>query len=205
MKKLFTICLLLLPTTLLANPCNSISQLKLDESVQMELQQTCITKLQESSKNLVPDILSNKDSVEEFSGKVESVTSNISSLLKTTATDLNIAVNDFIKTPVGMLTAGIITYKYLGKDFIIWVKNLLKLTLFLILSFYTCSKIRKHFMLKSTAKKTMKTWYGREYQKECAEYYTWSESGNAGETAQLMFVFSWILQVLSVIIFVVNI
>lgn len=53
-----------------------------------------------------------------------------------TAKELNIAVNDFVKTPVGMMTAGIVIYSYLGKDFITGSLKVMFIALYFIVWFY---------------------------------------------------------------------
>ena len=47
----------------------------------------------------------------------------VTSIIKTMASDLNIEVNKFVETRVGMITAGIIVYKVVGKDIFIYAKR----------------------------------------------------------------------------------
>ena len=48
--------------------------------------------------------------------KYAEIATIISSVLTTTAKELGVTVNDFIKTPVGILTAGVIVWQYVGND-----------------------------------------------------------------------------------------
>lgn len=52
--------------------------------------------------------------VKEYSELVNAIGSGV----KETAVQLGVAANDFVKTPVGMLTAGLIAWNYVGETFL---------------------------------------------------------------------------------------
>ncbi len=77
----------------------------------------------------------------------------ITNTIKDVCTDLNITVNDFVKTPVGMGVSGLIVYKIAGKDLLskiisitliipVWISITL---LILVVSWYMLSSKKIHY------------------------------------------------------------
>lgn len=67
-----------------------------------------VAKMKEAAKTaVVPNI----EKVREYSELVTAIGGGV----KETAKELGIAANDFVKTPVGMLTAGLIAWNYIGR------------------------------------------------------------------------------------------
>lgn len=72
-----------------------------------------IVKMQEEAKAIpVPKVTAAE--VKEYSALVTAIGSGV----KDTAVQLGIAANDFVKTPVGMLTAFLIAWNYVGESFL---------------------------------------------------------------------------------------
>jgi hypothetical protein len=123
----------------------------------------------------------NKDTMTEISAiaKVAGQT------VKEVAAELNVAVNDFIKTPVGMLTAGLAVW-YVAGDTIESVFESVWDTvggIFIILvATIAYRKFVKYATLDTIETKLVKGWFGSEKEVEVRKYRTWDslrfESGD---------------------------
>ena len=81
----------------------------LTETQKAELQ-VAIAKMKEKAK-FIPTAKVSAAEVKEYSALVTAIGTGV----KSTAVELGVAANDFVKTPVGMLTAGLIAWNYVGK------------------------------------------------------------------------------------------
>jgi len=79
---------------------------------QAELKLT-IVKMQEAAKS-IPTPKVSVAQVKEYSAIVTAIGTGV----KDTAVQLGVAANDFVKTPVGMMTAGLIAWNYVGDTFL---------------------------------------------------------------------------------------
>jgi len=77
---------------------------------------TSIAKLKEKSKNQITEA----PTVQKVNQWVE-LGANLGKGLASTAKELGVAANDFVKTPVGKVTAFIIIYKFVGRDIVHFV------------------------------------------------------------------------------------
>ena len=113
MKKFISILISILIIFMLSVPCFSATEVKVDlEKLSQDARNEILNKNKETAKQEETKIVPTK--LEEWSnfGKTFAIA------LKETCTVLNVEVNNFIKTPVGMMTAGIIFYKFVGKDIV---------------------------------------------------------------------------------------
>ena len=79
-----------------------------------KVQQAEITLQAAKAAETVPLNVPTAASVKEYSELVNAIGTGV----KDTAVQLGVAANDFIKTPVGMLTAGFIAWNYVGDTFL---------------------------------------------------------------------------------------
>ena len=75
-----------------------------------------IAKAKEASPELPDGVKEALGSTLTNPTKLDQWRKMITGTIKDICTDLNVGVNEFIKTPVGMMTAGILIYKFAGKD-----------------------------------------------------------------------------------------
>jgi hypothetical protein len=124
----------------------------------------------------------------------------VTGTIKDVCNDLSITVNDFIKTPVGMWIAALITYKVMGKDLL---ENALDIIIMVPLWFmvsFTCAYLGWYFF-------SMKTIYHIKYDKdtgkriektpERVERYSWESDSNREGLA-------WVLGIVFALITVVS-
>lgn len=165
----------------LANGCSSIKDIAGLDSVekqamvvaceQKKLVAAGATNAPELATPKVSDVL-NKDTMSEISeiAKVAGQT------VKEVAAELNVAVNDFIKTPVGMLTAGLAVW-YVAGDTIegvfqgLW--DIVAGITIILLSTYFYKKFVLYATLDSYTEKTVKNIFGTEKQVKIPEYRNW--------------------------------
>jgi hypothetical protein len=76
-----------------------------------------VEKEKNNKKNSGESIIPNAPPPEKLNVWVEAGV-NLGKGLAEAAKQLGVAANEFVKTPVGMLTAGVILYKFIGKDLI---------------------------------------------------------------------------------------
>ena len=93
------------------------------------------------------------------------------------ALELNVATNEFVKTPVGMGTAALAVWyvagdKISGFAYRIW--SIFFGVILIIISTLFCGVIRKSSMLKEVVVEPA-TIFGITYDKKVKTYYTWSE------------------------------
>jgi len=90
--------------------------------------------------------------------KIDAWRKVITGTIKDVCNDLNVTVNDFIKTPVGMGVAGLIIYKVIGKDFLRTFVDVI----LVIPAWFICMTIllflrHKYFGVKVIYRKKVKT------------------------------------------------
>jgi len=142
---LFT-CSLVVPSIALAETSVTINLEDLD-SITRDSVLKKVKQLKEEKAKDITEKLANMDP-----DKVSQWTSTITKAIKDVCHDLNVEVNDFAKTPVGMGIVGIIVYKVVGADFVSSIKTVF-FTLFwwflvgstIVLSFrhfHMCKKVK---------------------------------------------------------------
>lgn len=107
MKKILVTCLLLLITACCSKAHAAI---QIDTSGLSEAQKAELVQQAENMKASKDTI--SKETVDKWTNFAEIFGKTIS----TTAKEVGVQVNEFVKTPVGQMTAGVIIYRYVGKD-----------------------------------------------------------------------------------------
>lgn len=169
----------------LANGCSSIKDIAgLDSVEKQAMVVACEQKKLEAAGAVViapepvtptkvSDVL-NKDTMSEISeiAKVAGQT------VKEVAAELNVAVNDFIKTPVGMLTAGLAVWYVAGdtiEDVFQGFWRAVGGVIVILLATYFYRKFLFFVMLETEEKKTVKGWFGSEKEVKVPVYRSWSQ------------------------------
>lgn len=168
----------------LANGCSSIKDIAgLDSVEKQAMVVACEQKKLEAAGAVViapepvtakvSDVL-NKDTMSEISeiAKVAGQT------VKEVAAELNVAVNDFIKTPVGMLTAGLAVWYVAGdtiEDVFQGVWEAVGGVIVILLATYFYRKFLLFAMLETEETKTVKGWFGSEKEVKVPVYRSWSQ------------------------------
>ena len=203
MRTLIFLSILLFSGTSFASNCELVQRLNIPEDQKVSLQKKCLDATIADKKPSI-DTLKQVD-IEDFSAKAEVVVTSVTSVIKTVAKDLNVAVNDFIKTPVGIITTGVIVYKFVGKDFITWLKDLLFLTMFVIVGNMMLIKTRNKFLLKEVKEETVKGFLGRDKIVKKEYYHAWSDLTRDQEGVQFWFIVTYIAQFVITIVYFASI
>ena len=142
----FIACLVLGVFVMAAVPFSAMAQSETTVTVDL-------SDLDSNSRNAIIKALKKQESVTDTLSKVVdpkaasewamAVTGAIKEVCKT----LNIEVNEFVKTPVGMMVAGLIVYKVIGKDVILYTKNIFFGIVGWVLSMLILYFIAKKFVL----------------------------------------------------------
>lgn len=127
----------------------------------------------------------------------------VTGTIKDVCNDLSITVNDFIKTPVGMWVAVLITYKVMGKDIL---ENALDILVMIPLWFFVsgaCAYLAWYFF-------SMKTIHHIKYDKdtgkrvekiaERVERYEWETSSNRECLAWVLLVAEVVITILTLLL-----
>lgn len=170
------------------NGCSSIKDIAgLDSVEKQAMVVACEQKKLENVGAPVPvapakvsDVI-NKETMSEISeiAKVAGQT------VKEVAAELNVAANEFVKTPVGMLTAGLAIW-YVAGDTIegvfegVW--NTLGGVVLMVVSTFFYRKFLCFALLDNVETKTVKGWFGSEKEVKVPSYRSWQsvrfESGD---------------------------
>lgn len=203
MKTLITIVLLTFSSFTFALECSHINQMDLPKEAKVTLQKQCLDMSLKKDQPVLPSVDTlTTDNVEEFTEKADVVVTSVSKLIKSTAKDLNVAVNEFVTTPVGIMTSGIIVYHYLGKDFIVWFKDFLILTAFLIIANILCVRFRKSIKIESVEEVTVKGVFGQD---KIIKKPIYTRFKDLGEDGQLCLFITGLVQFVVLVIWAVNI
>lgn len=162
----------------LANGCSSIKDIAGLDSVEKQAMVVACEqkKLENTGAPAAPARVSdviNKDTMSEISeiAKVAGQT------VKEVAAELNVAANEFIKTPVGMLTAGLAVW-YVAGDTIEGVFEGLWDTLggvvLMVVSTFFYRKFLCFVLLDAVETKTVKGWFGSEREVKVPTYRSWN-------------------------------
>ncbi len=126
MKRIVALVAALSVATSAFSSHNSSKRVTIDASGLSEVQQAEIaaqvaklkqqkTEAEQKAQQVIPE---QPKQVAEKLNQWAEFGKNLGSGLVATARELGVAANDFVKTPVGMITAGIIIYRFVGKDLI---------------------------------------------------------------------------------------
>lgn len=85
----------------------------------------------------------------------------VTDTIKDICHNLNVEVNDFIKTPVGMIVAGTIVYKVAGRDIFLALKNVVLGTVGWFLTLFIIYFVARKFVIPRKIKVT-KTWNDKD-------------------------------------------
>jgi len=109
MKRFIIMVVMMLSMTVANAEYLDVNVGSLSETQKAELS-VQIAKMKEAAKT-IPSPKVSAAQVKEYSALVTAIGSGV----KDTAVQLGVAANDFVKTPVGMLTAGLIAWNYVGE------------------------------------------------------------------------------------------
>lgn len=127
---------------------------------------------------------------EESLNKMASIAKTAGATVREVAKELNVATNEFIKTPVGLLTAGLAIWYVAGDNIAGLVDHIWGTfggIIIIILSLTLGNPLRKSLFLKEIEQNTIKTFYGSEKIVEVKTYYTWKEvDDNIGGLAAII-------------------
>lgn len=117
----------------------------------------------------------------ETMSQISTIAKTAGATVKEVAAELNVAVNDFIKTPVGLLTAGLAVW-YVAGDTIEGVFSrvwdiFLAIVLFIITTAIGRSTLRS-ILRDEDETVTVTGWFGRTKVKTIKKYYTWKNYPN---------------------------
>jgi hypothetical protein len=155
----------------------SISNAKTEKVIDIE-------KLSINARNEILNL--NKSDDENFNvTKAEQWASfgkNFASALKETCQVLNVEVNAFVKTPVGMVASGLIVYKVIGKDLIKMVVTILVCSFIYILILFSffIFFIPKKLVIRDENKKITQIKYIKRYEfksDDARVFSAWAHGG----------------------------
>lgn len=132
----------------------------------------------------------------------------VSQTVKMVAKELNVAVNDFVTTPVGMLTAGLVAMHFGGEyaeRFLNFLWNVVIGVLIMIVGVWFGSSLRRKLLTSTPTVTTMKGIFGREYTKTTTTVMNISDviegmSKDASDTLMTTYVISYVVQLLAILI-----
>ncbi len=173
------------------------------------------TKLNESLPPLSEKVEQPKKSVtdtvadslnQETLTQISTIAKTAGQTVREVAKELNVAVNDFIQTPVGMLTAGLAVW-YVAGDTIEGVfKGIWEISggmFLLVLSTYFYKKFLKYSLLESYQTKTVKGWFGSEKEVKVPSYRTWNKiSFDHGDELLVILTVVWVVAVITSLAFI---
>lgn len=166
------------------------------------------TKLNESlppftEKATVPETVEkvtdtlNKETLEQISVIAKTAGQTVREVAK----ELNVAVNEFIQTPVGMLTAGLAIW-YVAGDTIegvfqgVW-EVFGGITLILIATLFY-NRFLSYALVESVDTKTVKGWFGSEKEVYVVTYRSWKALAfGRGDEAVVLGAFAWLASVIT--------
>lgn len=183
---LFTLALLVSAPSFAGSCAQQINQVSgLSDSVAQEMIVQCEQAKLAATQQVVPDA----DKINAYAEVARAVAEAIGVAAK----ELGVAVNDFIVTPAGMLTAGIILWKFVGATL---VSAFIAIMAGVCLS-VLCTYFRKRVLFKGY----INVQDAKGNGKVVPEYFTWKEASDG----QVFFlVVSYILQVIAILVIGVN-
>lgn len=114
----------------------------------------------------------------------------VTETIKDICHNLNVEVNEFIKTPVGVIVAGTIVYKVIGKDFVKAISNTIFGILGWVSSMLVIYFIARKFIIPRKIKDTT-TWIDKDKGKITEVAYTFAQpyefKSNDARTAAVSF------------------
>jgi hypothetical protein len=183
-------CLLLsavLAVAAMSMPALACSEIKNISGISQEERQSMVVECEKIKLKSVTtskqDTSTPKLAVEEYLNeetltKMGSIAKTAGATVREVAKELNVATNEFIKTPVGLLTAGLAIWYVAGDNISglidhIWgtFGGIVIICLVLPLG----NRLRKSLFLKDIEHKTVKTLFGNEKVVDVKTYYTWKE------------------------------
>lgn len=120
---------------------------------------------------------------EETLTKMGSIAKTAGATVREVAKELNVATNEFIKTPVGLLTAGLAIWYVAGDNITGLVDHIWGTfggIVIICLALPLGNRLRKSLYLKDTELRTVKSLFGNEKVIEVKTYYTWNEKDDEG-------------------------
>lgn len=149
-----------------------------------------------------PEVLKVLDTAPEVLDKAEQLAKTVSLVVRDTAKELNVAVNEFVTTPVGMLTVGA-ALVYVGGDYAVDFVNKIWsafwASILLVGVHIACSKFR-HFVQRGTPVEVRrKTWFGFG-QERISWVYPKSSWEDMEEDQVILTVVSYIVQLVVLLV-----
>lgn len=126
MKKSIILCMVLLSSNALAIGTHDITGFNQLSEVQKADVLKHVAETAEKNKTPIEPALPSVESIEKYAD----IGANIAKALGAAAKELGVVANDFLTTPVGFITTGLIVYKVLGNDVLTQIHDLLQSLLF---------------------------------------------------------------------------
>lgn len=159
----------------------------------------------EQPKKSVTDTVADSLNQETLT-QISTIAKTAGQTVREVAKELNVAVNDFIQTPVGMLTAGLAVWYVAGDTIEGVLKGVWEISggvLVLVLSTYFYKKFLKYALLEGHQTKQVKGWFGSEKEVKVPVYRTWHQIsfGDGDELIPILGVV-WIVSVITSLVFI---
>ena len=131
----------------------------------------------------------------------------VSQTVKMVAKELNVAVNEFVTTPVGMLTAGLVAMHFGGEyaeRFLNFLWNVVIGIIIMVVGLWFGSSFRRKLLTSSPVQTTMKGIFGREYIKTTTTVMNIFDaleglSKDASEALMTTYIISYVVQGFAII------
>lgn len=130
---------------------------------------------EEAAENSIPAILK-PENAEVLAGYGAAVANTIKQVCST----LNVEVNEFVKTPVGMITAGLIFYKVAGEDMLPKITDFISKWVALFFAFPLWAWGFRRMHLGRKLKRTITGEDGKTVNEEYVDRYDWEGSEAEG-------------------------
>lgn len=143
---------------------NEIRQMsELAEKVAKNKARAATSAASEKASQVATDMIANPE-------KLDIWRKLITGTIKDICTDLNVTVNDFIKTPVGVGAAGLIIYKVAGKDLLERIFRVMFIIPFWFIVMGILFYLRKKYLSVTTIYKKKKEVFDEATKKTVTEY-----------------------------------
>lgn len=152
----------------IANSCSKqISRIHgLSSEAKQQMIVTCEeTKLAQVANKVTREVASLPTIDKEYLTEISDIAKIVGQTVKEVSAELNIAVNEFVKTPVGMLTAGLAVWYVTGDGITAMLKKIWNIPggiLLFFISLYCYKKATAKIFEKKAEIQTVKGWFGSE-------------------------------------------
>jgi len=183
MRNILLFTLALMSFSALSNDCNtSISNINgLTPESKNALVTACeASKVKPKESMTILEKFSDPDQLSEIShiAKVAGQT------VREVANELNVASNEFIKSPVGMITAGLAIWYVTGDTIMAVIKGIWDIPvgfLLMYLSYFFTSRIYNHILAKDYVDVEQTGWFGKKYTVKRIKSYRSISDRDVGE------------------------